>query len=685
MPRPRATAVTATTTNGTTAATNADTDGADANEQSKPCWKDRLTEQQLTRKRVADRRLVRESRSRARKTIVVLQERIDALCSQQPDRLITDLMQEIAVLEKDKSALRDRLQTIYLAGGLSRDETDDMISRLDSSNTISVGDCQQESTITVATAIPRTTATATAVRTELDVQHEPSPPNSGTCAQSVDPVIALDQRMAFPDSPSPFPGIHANMDQTNCVVNFGDDEFLESIMVWKASQSKANDVFELASQLFHIDQGPSSLTRTRLAVLASTSSVLTLLIDDLHSPQSACNFPALCGASLPPASSQKGVSHLKRELTICAFEAVRPWCYSSTAAKVTMFWALYRILTLLVFPTPKNLLKCPVWYRPLLVQMWQPHPSFVDFIPWPRIRAHLVNDWESYRRRNLFSAFVENFDLDNAAEYRSRSLLRVSLNESELELDPQAERWFHDLSCLRMRRSFVERFPEFLHFVHVLDTNNDRGATKVTTSSNLIALRHPEEFPQNFASSRADDRRSPAQSKVPTMNPLDPHLLRQDYIPPAEKNVTPTEFTAEPKQSSKDLGGGTAGLTADGRMNHNPGDKQSNYGSCSTLHTLPDDTTSSRVPSMVLHGPGSGAMMGCTATETGFAQSCDGQLSNARPDDAKCHDAQSHDAPVFGDVFNGYHVDPSLIQWDFSAPWSMQFEDSKLGDLVFSV
>ncbi|KAK5022859.1 hypothetical protein LTR13_011383 [Exophiala sideris] len=496
MPRPRAPAVTVTTSNGTTAAGNADDDIADAIEQSRPCWKDRLTEQQLTRKRAADRRLVRESRSRARKTIAVLQERIDALNG------------------------------------------------------------QQEWTITVATAVMRTASTDVAMHTKLAVQPQPVPAKPSICPQPVDPTIALDQRMALADSPSPFPGIHANMDQINCIVNFADDEFLESIMVWKASQSKADD-----AQLFHIDQGPSNLTRTSLAVLALTSNVLRLMIDDLNSPQSNWNLVAVCDSSLPPASSQKGVSHLKKELAMCAFEAVRPWCYSSTATKVTMFWALYRILT-----------------------MWQPHPSFVDFILWPRIRAHLANDWETYQRRNLVSAFVENFDLDNAAELRSKALLRVGLTESELDLDPQAERWFQDLSCLRMRRGFVKQFPEFSHFVHVMDTERGFAPAKL------------------FA-----------------------------------------EFSAEPKQSCNHLGGGTTGLAANGAMNHSLDDNQSKYDSFSTVHTLPDNAASSRTPSMALHGSGSGTIMGCTVATTGFAPS-DANPYDAHPHDAQPHDAHPHDA-----------------------------------------
>lgn len=332
MPRPRAT--------GTAARNDVD--------QPKSAWKDKLTEQQLSRKRATDRQLVRENRNRARRTIALLQERIELLSNQQPDRVIADLLQENTNLEREKGALKDRLQSIYIAVGISREDTHELISKSASEDTESSSSgCKSgvdnSGPLEIPPPPPSNPQNGKNIVIGSNNEHEQLP----ECQNEQDLVRELNLRTALPGFPSPFPGIYANMDQISGVVNFCDDEFIESIMLWKLRYPSASSVFELASHLYHVHRPPNRLTQNKLSLITSTPSLLQLLIDDLDSPQLGLDLAATTPPSLVVPDTS--VTTVKRELIVCAFEAIRPWKYRSRLARITMFWALYRILNVSLF------------------------------------------------------------------------------------------------------------------------------------------------------------------------------------------------------------------------------------------------------------------------------------------------------------------------------------------------
>ncbi|KIX06718.1 uncharacterized protein Z518_04694 [Rhinocladiella mackenziei CBS 650.93] len=657
-------------------------DGERSANQPKSCWKDKLTDQQLDRKRAADRALVRENRNRARRTIAVLQERIELLSSQQPDRVIADLMQENAALERAKTALRDRLQSVCVATGISREETHELIARLDPGDSASASITgRRDSTGTGYAQEPLSSmdvAVTVAGPSSPAEQGESTHSNSnshGREARSLgqeiktktDLTVELNFRMRVPNSPSPFPGICVNMDQTSCHVDFSDDELLESIMLWRRKSPNTETVFGLASQIFHVDRTPGYLTQDKLSAMACIPSLVQLVVQDLESSQSGLDLTALMPPShVPPETT---VSNVKKELLLCAFEAIKHWKYCSQVARITMFWALYRMLMLLVFPTPKNLSKCPVWYRPLLVQMWNPHPSFIDFIPWPRIRAHLVHDWQSYQAQNLYSSFVENFDIHTPLGSQPRGLFRITPNGSELEIDPRAEKWFQDLSSLRMHRGFVDSFPEFARFVHISDSDLEFRTDFNISKNDLSFMRIPrivtESPPETSAVHEQWSTPSqpvPSGLELPLASTERSDTMAKDGSNPnMVSNSGPVVFNAH-VQGCLPPGHNASSVARD--------DGQSANGSVETKLS-PSTTAEVRVSG--------------TSVPMEFTKSLH------RPVEAS--PAYPHKDARFGD-FNpmppscetpGYQIDPSLMEWQVPVPWSMQLDDSRLGEFLFSV
>jgi len=311
-------------------------------------WKDKLTAQQLNRKRAADRQLVRENRSKARQTIASLQQQVELLSSQQPDQIVADVLLENKNLEAAKDSLRSKLMSVYSALGLSREDAhvllegrhqsskgEQIASSVTNTTTSSIGD-QQTINVESRPAVPA------AVEDEVPQTEPTSGPDSAT---PFDLATELDFRMAVPNSPSPFPSICAALEQPSPTSNFSDTDFLEAIILWRSNTGYSDSVFNIASRLFHIDRPPSSVSSQRLGNLAHTPGILNLLIQDLEAsePTSAPVFDSMVLTNAP--EHDDSLATTKRELAIAAYEAVRFWKYKSRLSRIVMFWALYRILT----------------------------------------------------------------------------------------------------------------------------------------------------------------------------------------------------------------------------------------------------------------------------------------------------------------------------------------------------
>ncbi|OAG44389.1 hypothetical protein AYO21_01385 [Fonsecaea monophora] len=394
----------------------------DGESGSKSGWKDKLTAQQLSRKRAADRQLVRENRSKARQTIAALQERLDLLSTQQSDKIVAELLKENRSLEAEKETLRSKLQSVCSALGLSREESSSLLQQSSHGSTTEGVASREAPTVEqpgngIQHAVIDSGGSVPFCAEGQTLQVDSIEEGRSQCDASFDLTTELDSRMAVPDSPSPFPGIWAALGRLGSRSNLLDDDFLEAIMIWRSNTGHSGGgVFSVANALFHIGRPPGLMSQQRLRSLARTPNILYLLVQDLESSAPSSNpvLESMVPTKNPDSDDDDSLTTMRRELAIAAYEAIRPG-----------------------------------------------------------IRTHLMRDWQSYQSRNLYSSFVEHFDVQIPTDAKLQEVLQVDSNGCDIRLMPSTERWLHDINCLRMGDEFAVDFPELAELIRPNSATED--------------------------------------------------------------------------------------------------------------------------------------------------------------------------------------------------------------------
>lgn len=70
--------------------------------------------------------------------------------------------------------------------------------------------------------------------------------------------------------------------------------------------------------------------------------------------------------------------------------------------QVAILMSMFQFMRWCVQPTPQNFDKL-YWLRPTPSQLYEAHPCWIDYVPWPKIRDKLVENYRDYPFENWFS------------------------------------------------------------------------------------------------------------------------------------------------------------------------------------------------------------------------------------------------------------------------------------------
>ncbi|KAL3479760.1 hypothetical protein BJX99DRAFT_221726 [Aspergillus californicus] len=210
------------------------------------------------------------------------------------------------------------------------------------------------------------------------------------------------------------------------------------------------------------DQLPAYMTPVRN--IAPTCTLDAILLDFLNNRQreAAKGVPKqkLVGPAYPSVSSLLNPerSVFSHPLSKVFTDILRTFPdISSLPEQVATLYCMFLLMRWQIYPTAENYHRLPDWLTPRPSQLLTPHPAWIDYLPWPRMRDRLVMSYHDYPFENWFIPFTGTLSVN--WPYEATDCLLSTGDADELIINPVFERHFADINNWTLGPAFAETFP----------------------------------------------------------------------------------------------------------------------------------------------------------------------------------------------------------------------------------
>ncbi|KAH2157998.1 hypothetical protein KXW33_006375 [Aspergillus fumigatus] len=209
---------------------------------------------------------------------------------------------------------------------------------------------------------------------------------------------------------------------------------------------------------------PLPAYKTPIRNIAPTCTLDAILLDFLQSRRrkAAEGVPTqkLVGPPYPSVSSllnpEKSVySHPLSKVFVDILRAFPD--ISSLPEQVAVLYSMFLLMRWQIYPTPENYERLPDWLTPRPSQLLTPHPAWIDYIPWPRMRDRLVASYQDYPFEHWFIPFTRTLSVN--WPYEATDCLLSTSDHEDLIINPVFERHFRNLDNWSLGPSFAEAYP----------------------------------------------------------------------------------------------------------------------------------------------------------------------------------------------------------------------------------
>ena len=139
---------------------------------------------------------------------------------------------------------------------------------------------------------------------------------------------------------------------------------------------------------------------------------------------------------------------------------------SELPEKVAVLYIMFLIMRWSIFPTKENYERLPEWVVPRTTQLFQPHPAWMDYLPWPKMREKMIANPEHYPFQEWFIPYTTTLSLNWPYE-PTDTLLAASGNAEELMINPVFERHLRNLENWSLGDAFARAHPELVETVKI--------------------------------------------------------------------------------------------------------------------------------------------------------------------------------------------------------------------------
>ncbi|KAJ5091512.1 hypothetical protein NUU61_006382 [Penicillium alfredii] len=442
-----------------------------------------LTPDQLAKKRANDRQAQRAIRERNKGHIEALEQQVRDLSSQKP---FLDLQAALRQNENTRSENRELRQGLKAAMDiiqplLAKSETSDAPASLPQQQPRSIPPPSHTS--------PPPDAEAFTSNSHGSIQNEKQYPESIASIDTPSPTHsapALRNRRSSSNGgyqPSPFR--HALDTQRYNIthgLDFGAEERLGFNFLLEPSQnvpkidrlrrsssehlrsSHTNPPSPLCPHPLNSPEHGTPAFAAPIKNIAPTCTLDIILVDFLHTRQreAAQGIPRqkLVGPPYPSVSSllnpEKSVdSHPVSKVFTDILRTFPD--ISSLPEQVAVLYVMFLLMRWQIYPTQENYDRLPDWLTPRPTQLLQPHPAWMDYIPFPRMRDRVVTSYQDYPFENWFIPFTRDICVN--WPYEGTDCLLSAGDSDELVINPVFERHMRNLSNWSLGTLFAESYP----------------------------------------------------------------------------------------------------------------------------------------------------------------------------------------------------------------------------------
>lgn len=156
---------------------------------------------------------------------------------------------------------------------------------------------------------------------------------------------------------------------------------------------------------------------------------------------------------------------------LCTFPNI-----SQLPERVAVLYAMFLVMRWQIDPTQENYDRLPDFVRPLPCQLYNPHPSWIDLLPFPAMREKLINDFappDVFPFENFFVPYTMTLSLN--WPYEDTDTLLQGPESDELMINPVFERHLRKHENWTLGDAFARALPMLQGTFNLKSDNKDEG------------------------------------------------------------------------------------------------------------------------------------------------------------------------------------------------------------------
>lgn len=125
--------------------------------------------------------------------------------------------------------------------------------------------------------------------------------------------------------------------------------------------------------------------------------------------------------------------------------------------KVAVVYVMFLLMRWQIYPTRENYDRLPEWITPRTAQLVSPHPAWMDYLPWPRMRDRMIASYTDYDFGNWFIPYTTTLSIN--WPYADSDALITIPNSEEYVINPVFESHLRNLNNWSLGPAFARHYP----------------------------------------------------------------------------------------------------------------------------------------------------------------------------------------------------------------------------------